>query len=274
MKATETKDKRELESGVTKLQAEVDKLNEQIGLAKEEEKLESLKKRKAQIQKDLEKVLSLGKGDDKLVRVLKELSEEIWIEEKKCDGLRNQKVKEIEALKLLQMAKKRQACESRVQEVWAKVEKLRKELEGEVKRLVLYHQVYDLSIPMKRIQTSSKHFIKMQKKVLEKHFLNFNFHAGSANFEEKERVLDCVIQAHQLPNLIKDGWEIVPDQDPRLFESEPLDGNNSILVKSLSMPEAIEQIAYLNIEIKTYEILSQLSKEDVSGFLKEIEKSE
>lgn len=252
---------------VAKLELEKIKLNKLINLTKEEESLKSLKEKEAKIRDDLQKILVAGRNDEKLERELKEASQEVWIQQKKVEALRNNRDEKMEAIKLEVMGRRREALQALASNLFPRVESLKEELIQLCRKLYALHDVYDRNIPRRFSQISSKKWIKVRKKVPK---LTGGFEIVIGRPITKEGFIEDFIQLHMLSQLTQNGWEALPGQD---LEPEPLSMENSNLVKALSTPEIITRIGDLQIDISPFSVWpsEKIAEQEISDLEKEIE---
>jgi hypothetical protein len=98
-------------------------------------------------------------------------------------------------------------------------------------------EIFEKNIPYRRRQVSSSQFVRMEKEVYDTvRNMNVTEEGGQATYEKIPRKVEELVDA--VPDKIKrfqaEGWKLCPGEK---IELEPLDGNNSIDVLAVSIPD-------------------------------------
>jgi hypothetical protein len=252
----------ESELTITKLKKELAIRERQLGITKQEGVVQRVKEKQGKLRVDVERMFKSGKSDEGLERRLRESNEELWLEEKKLEGLRSNLDEKGEALKMALSAKRREFAESEASRAWSKIEALKKELCAQVQRLVCFGIIWERNCPVRVSRFTSK-LVLIRKKatVLPDGSLN---PPGQARDGDGYIVKE--IPLHELAKL-RDGWEAVPGQN---LELDPANPGNSRSIKTLEPPPVISKIQNLDIEIDDSNVWT--AQGDADAMVKAIER--
>jgi len=209
-------------------------MNEQIKLLESEDEIQRLEIDLVKLHRDVE-----GQEEEKKVPSLfSSLKEKIA------------SLRELKQKREAQMIRLQDVATRSAEKVLADLIRLDKERAEKIRHLRLCQLAFELNTPLKRQQISSSKMIWIERTVIEKKATGYlSLHGdtkGEPTFSEVETKQRTTVELHKLDLFLRDGWSVSPpDQD---IDPEPLTGENSMLVPSVSMPEIFERARDLSGE--------------------------
>jgi hypothetical protein len=235
MKASEAAQRK-----IISLEEEKGKAVKDLTFAEAIEDLEVLKDEQAQVGKELERLPVDGEERSGVEKKFFEIAQKIFVQQKKVQTLQGEEEKKIELAKLEVMAANRKAALGEAMLLAEEWPPLCKRVMEIVNRSRELRVIFENSVPMRRIQTSSSQFVKMERRFIENVYTGFDIGTGKPQFDMKKRVEEAFITGipERIDVCLKAGWTIVPGQPP--LKEEPLDNENSMEVRSLPIPNTFD----------------------------------